>query len=320
MAEFDKIIVLSNGTEWCQRCWKAALDKHPIKFFNNQLPIENKKIEGFCRNLYLRYSFLRPILTLLFFLMLGIKTKENTLVIIYDWNILTMNSRLMSRIRRKTKLVYLFSNIVKITGATSYGILDNLKDNYDMVFAFDSMDAKKYGFNYHRLIYEKPSDFDFSGPKSDLFYVGQAKDRLGKLIEIFEKADSLGLKCDFHIAGVPEELQKHKDKIIYNENMSYDDVVRHICSSRCLVDVIQGESTGLTIKTCEAVIYNKKLITTNTNVVNEPYYKSSNIMVYDEHNCDIDTFLGVEMESTTEKDCYCFSVESLLNSIISCNK
>lgn len=315
MAKFDKIIVLSNGTEWCRYCWKGALNRYPITFYNNQLPVKSKKMDEFLQKLFLRFSFLRPLLSFYFYILLGIKKNEKTLVIVYDWNILTKDPNFMRRIRKDCKLVYLFSNIVKITGATKYNILNTLKDEYDMIFAFDKEDSEKYGFNYHRLIYEKPQDLNNQDIKYDLFYVGQAKDRLGKLLEIFEKAESCGLKCDFHIVGVPENQQKHNDKIEYNVNMPYEEAVKHICSSRCLVDAIQGESTGLTIKTCEAVVFNKKLITTNEHVRAEKFYNPSDILIYNEQNNNLDQFLKNEDTEYTDNDRYVFSVESLLNGI-----
>ena len=54
--------------------------------------------------------------------------------------------------------------------------------------------------------------------------------------------------------------------------MTYDECVNSIQKATCLIDIIQGESTGLTIKTCEAVCYNKKLITTNKHVAKYPFY------------------------------------------------
>ena len=53
------------------------------------------------------------------------------------------------------------------------------------------------------------------------------------------------------------------------------------------MDAIQGNSTGLTIKTCEAVCYDKKLITTNKHVIEYPFYDPRYIRIIESPD-DID--------------------------------
>ena len=80
---------------------------------------------------------------------------------------------------------------------------------------------------------------------------------------------------------------KYSGEIEYNKFMTYEECVSSIQRATCLVDIIQGDSTGLTIKTCEAVCYDKKLITTNKHVVEYPFYDPRFIKVIDSSN-DID--------------------------------
>ena len=77
----------------------------------------------------------------------------------------------------------------------------------------------------------------------------------------------------------------------YNEMMKYEEVLRRIQQADILVDAIQGNSTGLTIKTCEAVVYNKKLITTNKEIIKYPFYDSKYICVVDSADDISDSFL-----------------------------
>ena len=220
----------------------------------------------------------------LFLLSLNIKKEEDTVIIIYDRNVLTFEKQFLQYLRNRypnLKLIYLFSNIARISGASDHNMLHELKERFDMVFAFDEMDAKFYGFNYNPLIYTArlPSKSSLK-EESDLFYIGLAKDRLPVLLEIYEKAKKLGLKCDFNIVDVPEKEQLFKDEINYNRPMKYNDVLEHIKHTKCLVDVIQGNSTGYTIKTAEAIVLGKKLITTNANIAKEEFYTKSRILIY----------------------------------------
>jgi hypothetical protein len=246
-----------------------------------------------------------------------LNSKAENVIIFYDWNYLPTDKKFLDGIRKKdpnAKLVYVFTNIVKITGANKWGILDKLNEWFDAVFAFDPEDAKRYGFHYNRLIYTTPKlDGDIK-EDIDLFYIGKAKDRLDSLLEVFEKAYSEGLKCDFSIVDVPEEKQRHSDLIRYNVKIPYEEVIKKIRRSKCLVDVIQGESSGLTIKTVESVVYDKKLLTTNENIRNEIFYKDQNMMIYDS-NKSIRDFLSVPMIPNTQEEKYIFSPDNLLELI-----
>lgn len=311
------IIVLSNGNEWCYWCWKGFLESRHATFLRNPFPVKSKLLLWLCwKHFSPKYKF--PFKWIWYRLMLhnlGIDKHKDNIIIVYDWNQMTRDASFIKLLKRNnTKVVYVFTNIVQITGATTYHLLDRLKEMYDYVFAFDRLDAKKYGFLYHPLIYEKITLPESSLPQSDLFYVGQAKDRLDILLEIFEEAERHGLSCDFHIIGVPNEKQKYADKIHYNQPLHYEEVLKHINSTRCLVDAIQGNSTGLTIKVCESIIFNKKLITTNVHVKEEIFYAKGNIWIYEDPKSMAD-FVKEKQVDYEPKDYSMFTVESMLAEI-----
>ena len=211
----------------------------------------------------------------------------------------------------------MFTNVARISGASDHNLLDELTFTYDIVFAFDKLDSKKYGFNYNPLIYtaKLPETNESSIKDSDLFYIGLAKDRLSVLLEIFEKAKKQGLKCDFNIVGVPDAFQKYSNEIKYNTPMKYSEVLQHIKHTKCLVDVIQGNSTGYTIKTAEAIVLGRKLITTNINIEREPFYSSDKILIYPQRDLSKDFILsdyGVEENAGK----HYFSPDVLINKII----
>ena len=154
-----------------------------------------------------------------------------------------------------------------------------------------------------------------SGDIARDYYVHPMSDpNVGTLLEVFKQAKEEGLRCDFTIVDVPEDQQLYSDCINYNSKLSYDEVIKRIRRSRCLVDVIQGGSTGLTIKTVEAVMYGRKLLTTNQNVVNEAFYNSQNILVYD-GNTSISSFLNIPLMQYTDDDKYVFSPDYLFSKI-----
>ncbi|MDE6049622.1 MAG: hypothetical protein K2G09_08020 [Paramuribaculum sp.] len=307
-------IILSAGQKWNFYSWFKLLDKSNIRFINNIYPRILKKLWSYewLRNAFFCQIFWLPYIKSI----LKIKSTP-TVLIIYDWGDITLSPYCINRLKHnypKLKVVYIFTNIVNISGAKTFNLLNSLKDTYDQIFAFDPIDAEKYGFNYSKLIYTAELPCASDSPNIDLFYVGQAKDRHDKLIEIYKDAKKAGLKCLFFIAGVPEDEQYKTEDIFYNHYLDYGRVLEYMSNAKCIVDVIQGNSSGLTIKTCEAVVLDKKLITTNTTVKDEPFYNPANILVYTGIE-DLNEFISTDSTAYSESDKYEFSPQRLFNQI-----
>lgn len=283
--------VLGNGAEWCYFSWKGALDiDKSIHFTNGSIPFSGPRfLKRMCfahysrrfnnkRRLPFKRIWYSRILK-----GLNIYSGDENYLIIYDRNKLLFDLNFFNYVRKKNpriRIAYLFSNIVKYTGALNMGIVNKLNMYFDKVFAFDKTDAVKYNFSYFPLIYTKSVPMDNKEPEYDLFYIGKAKDRYEQLIRVFEKAQEEGLKCDFNIVGVPKEKQLYRDIIHYDQPLSYQEVLKRMNNAKCIVDMIQGQSTAFTIKTCEAIIYDKKLITSNENVKTELFFNDNMMMVF----------------------------------------
>lgn len=297
----EKVLVLGNGVDWCEVSLKGLLKKYDVKLINRKIPVKGKMKSKIARvffsyrlnkviNMPFKFLFYKDIKNEI----LNFDNKNDTLaILIYDHNVFGGESSFIKFLRMhfsNIKIAYIFTNIAKFTAANEKNYIDKLNDWYDTVFAFDPKDALKYGFNYSPLIYD--ADPSYSKEKTEstgnlAFYVGQAKDRLDGLLGVYKRLKELNIDSDFHIANVESGKQKFEDAIVYNQFMTYEDCVRHIQKATCLVDVIQGDSTGLTIKNCEAICYNKKLITTNKNITKYPFYDPRFIRVIEKPE-DID--------------------------------
>ena len=89
--------------------------------------------------------------------------------------------------------------------------IDVVKQKADIVLSFDQLDAKNYGVYYYPLVYSRieiPKNEHIK--RSDVYFVGKAKDRLDKIIAAYEVFKNAGLKCDFHIIGVEKENRKYE--------------------------------------------------------------------------------------------------------------
>lgn len=93
---------------------------------------------------------------------------------------------------------------------------------------------------------------------------------------------------NFYFVGVSDEQKKYSDSIKYNQFLKYEDVLKFTISSNCLLEIVNENQEGNTLRFKEAVCYNKKLLTNNKNVIKSKYYDPKFIHVFSDVN-NIDT-------------------------------
>lgn len=189
-------------------------------------------------------------------------------IVFFQGNSLGYDVEYLSYLRRKhpkCKLCFFWLNIIAKTQKKYVNIVNN---NYDIILSFDPNDCRCNDWIYFDTFYSHVENWPL--PKiqsSDIFFVGSAKGRLETLHHIYDVFTSNGFKCDFHIVNVPKEFQTRKG-IIYNQRLSYIDVLSHCKSTRVILEVVQKGQNGITLRTCEAIRFRKKLLTNNTGLKN----------------------------------------------------
>lgn len=284
-----QIVILGNGSDWCEASLADFNRVKGAKVINTVLPCSPNSVRGKLArvhyslkiNQYVNLPFKK--IWYKYFLKSICEDRDAELVVImYDRNRLANDPAFLAYLRqcyKNIKLVYMFTNVVRISGANTSGFVGQLNTYYDLVYAFDPSDAPTYNFKYSPLIYSENA-MNVQTTKQ-VFYVGRAKDRYEMLMRVYSELKNIGVNRKFYIFNVPEDKQKYKGEIQYNKLIPYKECLKYIQESTCLLDVIQGESEGFTIKVCEAVFYNKRLITTNKNVIDMPFYDSRFVKVID---------------------------------------
>ena len=168
------------------------------------------------------------------------------------------------------KIVCYFQDLASKCG---YSYPEKLKNHFDLILSFDQKDCDMYGWIYYPLVYSEVhiEDDDDDIPESDVYFVGKAKDRLSEIISFFEKCDAAGLKCDFHI---------FKNKISYCGQMPYEENLKRIRKTRCMLEIMQQGGHGYTLRYCEAIAMGKKLATNNPEIEKAPFYNKKFISVF----------------------------------------
>lgn len=157
---------------------------------------------------------------------------------------------------------------------------------FEYIFTIDNKDAEERNFIFsdaHYSIIYKPGESKVS---YDICFTGLNKGRLDLLYAIYDGIQKNSLASLYRIVHVKKSQQKY-DGIIYNQFITYEEVIKEALKCNCILEILFSGQTGATLRYYEAVCYNKKLLTNNKNVVNLPFYNPDYIHVFEKPE-DID--------------------------------
>ena len=251
-------------------------------------PKVNKHIRLPFKNIYNRFYFRNdfardyPICFLFFGYLRGK---------ILDWGYY----RYIKKYYPNAKLVCFFQDLVS---SNTNLILDKFRKYFDLILSFDHEDAEKYELIYYPLVYSKGCPFRLSDnySKSDVFFAGKAKNRLNEIISTYEKLSEAGLNCDFHVIDAIGE-KPYSKQIDYCSLMPYDAYLGRLKATHCVLELMQHGGHGYTLRTNEAIVYRKKLLSNNPELLKAPFYHPSYILVFNNPD-EIDTrFIKAQIDS-----------------------
>ena len=206
----------------------------------------------------------------------------------FYFGIFWFDKKLFRMVKKKypnCKMVFNFHDVVetKIVLFPELSI-DELKTTFDLIYTYNLLDAKRYGFLYIPDMYSK---FDISDlhlfPHYDVVFVGAAKNRLSKIIEIRDLLNAYGLKCWFYIV-VPNAnvtTQSRPDVIYSTKYLSFKEVIGRQISSDYILEITQDGCEDSTLRFWDAVMYNKRIITNCLAVKKYKYYNPNFVCCFE---------------------------------------
>lgn len=166
------------------------------------------------------------------------------------------------------------------------------REFFTKIYSFDGADCKHYGFEYYPLFFlhefsnnnhniKKQYDISFIG-------TGYSAGRLSfmnQLVDIIHDEKLLAYLYFY----TPGKVQSLKLKIFnskisnhcYWQQLSINEVINIGKKSIAVIDHPMSIQTGLTIRTFETLAAGNHLFTTNSAIVNEPFYDAKMITVID---------------------------------------
>ena len=153
--------------------------------------------------------------------------------------------------------------------------IEKLKKDF-RVFSYSQIDCEQYELEF------APQFLPYSNPllemssEYDGFFVGRDKGRLPvleKLYQCFEHPFFYVLQD--HKPSSSSELQFQERLLEYTDYLSY------MAKSEVIIEILPSPNADFTMRTIEAIFYQKKLITDNKNIAKEPFYNENNILIID---------------------------------------
>ena len=194
-----------------------------------------------------------------------LKNNDRIIFLFYESNRLSLDYKLLSELKRfytNSSIVFRMSN--SISNNRIPPIYKHIKD-YDLVITFDPLDAIKFNIQY--IQYEYEPLFEKSDNQKlyyDLLFIGNNKGRIDILHTIYLEFKKCGLKCLFIVNNVDKDKQViNEPNFIYNEPISYKQVLEKVQESKILLEVLQGYQNGQTLRYREAIYFNKYLLSNN---------------------------------------------------------
>ena len=196
--------------------------------------------------------------------------------------------------RKKTKVILWNWNLKSAKQAK----LENILKKWCEIWTFDRNDAKKFNWKLNKQFYFQPQVYNnrkFMNKNEEIraFCACVDKGRYRLMKDIRKKLQSHNVICDFWMVKQQDKIYDKEDESwIVNSGLQYKEFLDYTEKDDLIIDIVQNEQEGLTVRALEALFYNKKLITNNNAIKDELFFDSNNILIWDESaGNEIDAFI-----------------------------
>jgi hypothetical protein len=231
---------------------------------------------------------------------------------IFDSNPFFLDFQFYQWIKKKHNKVLLVAIVYNVINGNQMK-LEVLNEFYDKVYTFDPNEASKYNYLHFWGIYS-PVEHITTSTEYDISFIGLDKGRLNIIKDISNKLDKLKLKFNINIIiNIDKEYGKLSNINLLKERVTYFDSIELIKKSNCLLEIVDENQTGLSLRTIESIVYKKKLLTNNKNILLSPYYDKENMeIIYDFNDISEEFIRGVYVDNAIDRD---FSFKRIISEV-----
>lgn len=197
----------------------------------------------------------------------------------------------------------------------NYYISEEAKKHCE-IWSFDKEDCKNYGLKYNHQFYINIADTipEDSKYASDILFIGKDKKRLARLMEMDVSLKQAGLHPFIYVVGDRIQYTPEQEAFMHKEHISYEEILKYNKNTHCLLELMQENQVGFTLRTVEAMFFNKKLVTNNPYVKTCDFYDPKNVYVIGTESRSLVDFLKNEPPASWNKEIvYSYSFEHWLH-------
>ena len=149
----------------------------------------------------------------------------------------------------------------------------------DLTFSFDKKDAEEYGMKHWHSPYSRVLEDDLAKEYA-LYLCCDAYTRRDKILQIVEACKTNAVKHYFHLRCKDSQTAATFQNIdngmeLYEASwLPYEQVLKESLKANCILEIVRPGQSGLTLRSYEAVCYNRKLLTNNKAILKFEFYDS----------------------------------------------
>lgn len=242
--------------------------------------------------------------------------------LIFPFSTLGINKKLKSELKKDYDTIIIFDSAIKINVIKSIRFLNKniriilyLRNKYSYVnkkignihdlekynieiWSYNDDDCNELGFYYNSQFWNKYLLKKSNKNIYDFVFLGYDKSRTNVLNEIYNYCEKNNLNTYFYI--VPKSAYSY-DKNTENKYMKYEDYLSVVSSSKCIIDLVSAENSGLTLRPLESLFMRKKLITNFNAIKKYDFYSKKNIFIIGEDNIEnLFNFINSDYEEISD--------------------
>ncbi|WP_277903473.1 lipopolysaccharide biosynthesis protein [Enterococcus lactis] len=210
------------------------------------------------------------------------------------------------------RIIIWYSNPVSVD--TPIDFFDGLNCE---IWSFDKKDVERFYLNYNNQFIDTSSLKVVSHEKkykSELCFIGIDKGRLTYLTELQTFFKEVGIDSMIYIV---DSSRNSSSTYQYEKPLSYQEVINYEGNSKAILDIVQENQTGLSLRPIESIFLGVKLITNNNMVKYQDFYNEQNCFLLTERPLsELKQFLNTPYIPVPDKILEKYTLKNWINNFI----
>lgn len=192
----------------------------------------------------------------------------------------------------------------------------NILSLFDKVFSFEKKDCKKYHLRFKTNFIYKTTEEKTDNYIYKVFNISSYDNRFPIIRKIAKALYDLKVNSKIIIFTSKENKEPYIE--FSKKPLSIDEINDFLDKSEIMLDVSRNVQQGLSFRVFESLGLKKKLITTNTDIVNYDFYNPENILVIEDISNIIisETFLNKPYQEVPKDILHKYLIENWVEDLV----